>query len=187
MDPTERLERLATAGVELVVVEHFDDSVRQTPYDAFVAGISDRCRLVGIVMTPDSAFGHDREGTPGTVAELGAREGFEVIVVPPFALDGREVRSSDIRAAISLGDLAAAERLLGRPYAIVGQQVGDTIRPAMPVALPPPGAWPASIGPDRGPRTLHVSEGGVLRLEPPSPSRSTPDTLRVELGAAEHS
>jgi FAD synthase len=59
------------------------------------------------------------------------------VVVPPFALDGREVRSSGIRAAIASGDLATAERLLGRPYAVVGD-IDDAGRVtfAMPVALP---------------------------------------------------
>ena len=182
MDPAERLERLAAAGVELVVVEHFDDALRQTPYDAFVAGITDRCSLVGIVMTPDAAFGHDRAGTPRTVGELGVREGFEVIVVPPFALDGREVRSSDIRAAIAIGDLATAERLLGRPYAVAGDvDAAGLLTFPMPVALPPPGAWPSSIGPEREAGTLHVSEGGVIRVELPFAGGPMAGSIRVEL------
>ena len=41
-----------------------------------------------------------------TLAELGARDGFDVVVVPPFTLDGEEVRSSAIREAIVRGDLA---------------------------------------------------------------------------------
>ena len=35
-------------------------------------------------MTPDAAFGFERRGTPATLAELGARDGFDVVVVPPF-------------------------------------------------------------------------------------------------------
>jgi FAD synthase len=178
MDPAERLERLAAAGVEVVVVEHFDDALRQTPYDAFVAGITVRCRLVGIVMTPDAAFGHDRAGTPQTVGELGAREGFELIVVPPYAIDGREVRSSDIRAAIATGDLARAERLLGRPYAVAGN-VGATGRITfpMPVALPPPGTYRA-IAPGGARGTLSI-ESGTIVVSGPGPARG----LRIELVA----
>jgi riboflavin kinase/FMN adenylyltransferase len=180
MDPAERLERLEAAGVEVVVVEHFDDALRQTPYDAFIRGITARCRLAGIVMTPDAAFGHERAGTPATLTALGEVDGFDVVVVPPFDLDGREVRSSDIRSAIASGDLAGAERLLGRPYAIVGSVVGDSIRPAMPVALPPVGAWPVSIGPDGGAGTIEVTESGALRLEPDA-MPATADTVRIEL------
>jgi len=142
MDPAERLERLAAMGVDVVVIEHFDDALRRTPYDVFVRGIADRCRLAGFVMTPDAAFGHERAGTPSTLADLGRRDGFDVVVVPPFALDGREIRSSDIRGAIERGDLATAERLLGRPYAVVGEAdaTGRLTFP-MPVALPPTGEY----------------------------------------------
>src|SRR5436190_11238480 len=45
MDPDERLARLAGAGIEVVVVEHFDDALRQTPYDAFVRVIAERCMI----------------------------------------------------------------------------------------------------------------------------------------------
>jgi riboflavin kinase / FMN adenylyltransferase len=181
MDPQERLERLGALGVEVVVIEHFDDALRRTPYDAFIAGITTRCRLAGIVMTPDSAFGHERAGTPDAVADLGSAAGFDVVVVPPFQLDGREVRSSDIRSAISHGDLERAARLLGRPYAIVGEVVDGAIRPAMPVALPPPGAWPASVGPGGLAATLRVTDEDRLLLEPPLANVASLSAVRVEL------
>lgn len=165
MDQAERLERLAAAGVEVVVVEHFDDALRQTPYDSFVGGIADRCSIAGFLMTPDAAFGHDRAGTPATVTELGRREGFEVVVVPPFALDGREIRSSDIRAAIASGDLATAERLLGRRYAVAGDvDAAGRMTFAMPVTLPPPGTYRSAL-PDRGPVTLTIAGGEVIVSE----------------------
>jgi riboflavin kinase/FMN adenylyltransferase len=150
MDPAERIERLGGLGVEIVVIEHFDDALRRTPFDRFVAGITAACRLAGFVMTPDAAFGHERGGTPAALAELGRRQGFEVILVPPFTLDGREVRSSDIRAAIAAGDFETAARLLGRPYAVVGEGVEVGVARVaidfrMPVALPPAGEYDVRI------------------------------------------
>lgn len=159
LDPAERLARLEGLGVEAVVIEHFDDALRRTPYDAFVAGIATRCALAGFVMTPDAAFGHERAGTPAAVAELGRREGFEVILVPPFTLDGREVRSSEIRTAIATGDLAEAERLLGRPYAVRGSVRGGAVTFGMPVALPPAGAYDARVGGVRG--AVRVEAGAI--------------------------
>jgi riboflavin kinase / FMN adenylyltransferase len=166
MDPAERLERLAGAGVEVVVVEHFDEALRQTSYDAFVRGIADRCAFVGLVMTPDAAFGHDRGGTPATLATLGAVDGFEVVVVPPFEIDGREVRSSDIRRSIAAGDLDTAARLLGRPYAVIGRLDPDGRASfAIPVALPPPGVWPVAIGRDEHAGRLRIAGDGEVWLE----------------------
>jgi riboflavin kinase/FMN adenylyltransferase len=169
MDPDERIERLAALGVEVVVIEHFDDALRRTPYDAFVRGITQRTGLAGFVMTPDAAFGHERAGTPAAVAELGRREGFDVVLVPPFTLDGREVRSSDIRTAIATGDLVTARRLLGRPYAVSGNaSPNGAVVFAMPVALPSDGAYPTSAGvvTVRG-RTLDVPDApaGPVRVE----------------------
>ncbi len=94
--------------------------MRETPYDAFVERIRARVALTGFLMTPDAAFGFERRGTPATLAELGQRDGFDVVVVPTFGLDGQEVRSSTIREAVVAGDLTTAARLLGRPVTLTG-------------------------------------------------------------------
>jgi FAD synthase len=145
LDPDERLRLLADAGVEVIVVQHFDTALRMTEYDAFIHRITSRTRLAGLLMTPDAAFGHDRRGTPDAVEALGNADGFDLVAVPPFEIEGRSVRSSDIRAAIAAGDLARAEALLGRPYAIVGTLDGLEVRPPMPVATPPVGSYQARV------------------------------------------
>ena len=164
LDAGERLERLAAAGVEVTVVQHFDETLRQTPYDAFVERIRDRVRLSGILMTPDAAFGYERRGTPASLAALGERDGFDVVVVPPFTLDGQDVRSSAIRAAIVAGDLAGAAGLLGRPVTITGAVAGaldgrSRLDFALPVALPPDGEYAVRV--DGEATTLTVSDGAV--------------------------
>ena len=161
LDPGERLARLAEAGVEVTVVQHFDVSVRRTPYDAFIGRIEARTRLAGLLMTPDAAFGFERRGTPGALAELGARDGFDVVVVPPFELEGRSVRSSDVRAAIAAGDLDEAHALLGRELVLRGTIRDGVVTFAQPVALPPDGAYPCEA--DGVPATLEVA-GGAARV-----------------------
>lgn len=143
-DPEERLTLLSEAGVGVTVVQTFDVALRMTAYDEFIRRIGARAPLAGFLMTPDAAFGHDRGGTVETVTALGGTMGFDVAVVPPFELDGRPVRSSDIRAAITSGDLDGAARLLGRPYSVFGKatEIGVSrvsVLFPMPVALPPAG------------------------------------------------
>ncbi len=154
LDPEERLVRLAAAGVEVTVVQHFDEALRRTSYEDFVARIRERVELRGFLMTPDAAFGYQRHGTPETLGALGRRQGFDVAVVPPLLLDGRQVRSSEIRRAVEAGELAAARRQLGRAYSLVGERAADdpagrtarlTFR--VPVALPPRGRYRAAVGP----------------------------------------
>lgn len=174
--PDERLERLAAAGVEVTVVQHFDDVVRRTPYDAFVATIQAGTTLAGLLMTPDAAFGFERRGNPDTLAELGRAHGFDVVVVAPFSLEGRPVRSSDIRAAIASGDLASAEELLGRPVTLRGQLRDWTIDLGWPMALPPDGDYPCLVDGVSGELKLI---GGNLRLA--NPPRTVPGPVLVRL------
>ena len=165
LDPEDRITLLAAAGVAVTVIQHFDAALRQTPYDTFVERIRDRVELRGFVMTPDAAFGFERRGTPDALAALGRRDGFDVVVVPSFTIEGQDVRSSVIRTAIAEGDLATAERLLGRPVTISGI-VEDGIdvagglaplQPAMPLALPPDGDYAALIEGD--PTALRIEAG----------------------------
>jgi riboflavin kinase/FMN adenylyltransferase len=181
LDPQERLERLEAAGVTVTVVQHFDDALRRTPYDAFVERIRSRLTLTGVLMTPDAAFGFERRGTPLTLAALGARDGFEVVVVPPFTIDGHEVRSSEIRAAITAGDIDRASRLLGRRVTItgsIGQQVDGRARLefSLPVALPPDGEYDVRVG--GTPHALRIAGGDAYLLGQVPERRVT-----IELGA----
>ena len=168
LHPAERLDLLAAASVAVTVVQHFDEAVRRTPYDGFVGAISSRVDLAGFLMTPDAAFGFERRGTPEALAELGRRDGFDVVVVPPFTLDGRPVRSSDIRSAIGAGDLATASELLGREISVTGaarsDDGGTALEFDMPMALPPVGAYRASTNG----RTveLEIGEDGTARVRP---------------------
>ncbi len=174
-DPDERFARMEEAGVETVVVVHFDQRMRETTYDAFVSQIAARGPLAGFLMTPDAAFGYQRAGTPHALAALGREQGFEVVVVPPFELEGRAVRSTEVRAAIAAGDLELASALLGRLHTVVGEAVpdgeGSALVFALPVALPPDGRWEAMVETgDRGESATVELSAGRVRL--PGPGRT---------------
>jgi len=176
LDPGERQERLEAAGVEVTVVQPFDEAVRKTPYDAFVERIRARVALTGFLMTPDAAFGFERRGTPATLAELGQRDGFDVVVVPTFGLDGQEVRSSTIREAVVAGDLDTASRLLGRPVTLTGSIGGardgrTRLDFRLPVALPPDGDYDAGV--DGRPLRLRIERGDAYLLGDISSRRVT--------------
>jgi len=186
-DPQERLERLEAAGVDVTVIETFDRATRETPFDVWLGRIAAGVELAGLLMTPESAFGYERGGTPATVAELGRRLGYEVVVVPQFTLDGEPVRSSDVRAAIAAGDLPRAERLLGRRVTVVGTvgragRADTELEFGLPVALPPPGRYEAFVetaGGARRSRDLELDDGRVA-IRPAVPVR-TGARLGVEL------
>ena len=173
LHPDDRLERLASVGVDVTVVQHFDEAVRRTTYDDFIATVRRGTTLAGLLMTPDAAFGFERRGTPEAIAALGAEEDFDLVVVEPYVLDGAPVRSTDIRSAIGRGDLAGAQRLLGGPVSLRGTQHDGTVTFEWPMALPPDGDYRCRLdGRDVDASveggTVHVPDGsaeGTVRLE----------------------
>jgi riboflavin kinase/FMN adenylyltransferase len=66
-------------------------------------------------MSPESAFGHDREGTIELVRRLAAEEGWRLVETPLMEIDGERVSSARIRTLLADGRTTDAERLLGRP------------------------------------------------------------------------
>jgi riboflavin kinase/FMN adenylyltransferase len=124
MRVSEKCLALAALGVERLVVVRFDEAVRQQDPEEFVRRVLvGAARVRTVVVGEGFRFGRDRNGSVATLREAGAAYGFEVCTVPPVEVDGARVSSTRLRAALAAGDLATAERLLGRPYTICGRVV----------------------------------------------------------------
>jgi riboflavin kinase/FMN adenylyltransferase len=116
----ENLRLIAEAGIDHALPLRFDDGLRSLSPETFVARLAPAIALRALVMTPSSAFGRGRSGTPERLREIGGEQGFEVSVVEPLTVDGDVVSSSRIRAAIRAADLDTARELLGRAPELVG-------------------------------------------------------------------
>jgi riboflavin kinase / FMN adenylyltransferase len=175
-DPAERDARLADLGVDHLVVERFDADLAAQTAETFVGRIGSGRRLVALLMTAATAFGRGRGGTLLSMRVLGVAEGFSVVEAPELRAGGEVISSSRIRAAIGLGRLAEARRLLGRPYAVTGTVVrGDgrgrwlgfpTANLAFddPVALPPNGIYAARVAWGNDPMQPERQADGVASL-----------------------
>jgi len=103
----------------LVVIEN----VRSMPGEQFAELLSGDLEAAVVVVGHDFRFGRNGETTAPMLQQAGQRLGFAVDVVEPVHVDGERVSSSRIREALARGDLAQAERWLGRPYAMSGRVV----------------------------------------------------------------
>ena len=116
-----RLELLAAAGLDAVVVEPFTrDLACHTPnafIDAIVLrGLSARAIIVGY----DFSYGQGRTGTVDALRTHAGSAGVEVDIVAPVEVDGEVASSTRVRGYLKSGDLAKATRLLGRPWDVDG-------------------------------------------------------------------
>ena len=118
----EKAELAAQCGVDELYVCRFDAAFsRQTP-DYFIEELLHRRLDVRwLLVGDDFRFGARRAGDSERLVAAGARLGFSCQVMETVVEGGLRVSSSAVREALAAGDLALAERLLGRPYAISGR------------------------------------------------------------------
>jgi riboflavin kinase/FMN adenylyltransferase len=123
----EKLELLAGCGIERVHLCRFDYRFAQITAEDFIEriiarGLGARWLLAG----DDFRFGARRAGDLGLLKRSAPRLGVEVSALASFMQEGERVSSTAVRKALASGELARAERLLGRAYSISGRVVrGD--------------------------------------------------------------
>lgn len=120
----EKAERIASLGIDVLVVESFGGELgRMTPEEFAREILHSRLAARHVVVGYDFTFGRDRTGSPALLAELGRMIGFTVEIVPPVMRDGLIVSSSRIRDLLLAGRVREAEELLCRPYRLSGRVV----------------------------------------------------------------
>lgn len=116
----DKLDAMRAAGIERVIVQHFNEAFASQTPEAFIATLIDGCRARWLTVGDDFRFGARRAGDFALLAQHAARGEFELEQMPTIADGGERISSSAIRDALGRGDLARAQHLLGRPYAISG-------------------------------------------------------------------
>ncbi|GIQ68595.1 riboflavin biosynthesis protein [Xylanibacillus composti] len=183
----ERLERFAAMGVDRTYIVHFDEAFAKVSPERFVEEMLLPLRIHAVIVGFDFTFGHKGKGTVDTLRELG-RDRMRVEVVEPYHMEGDKVSSTLIRESLHMGNLARAERFLGRYYAIRGKVVhgegrGTTIgvptanvEVAMPYVIPTSGVYAvrAHVNGELHPGVMNI---GVK----PTFGGTGPDVLEVHL------
>jgi riboflavin kinase/FMN adenylyltransferase len=143
--PVTTRELVAQAGIEHALPLRFDRDLMALTPERFLDALAPALELRALVMTPESALGARRAGTPERMAELGRERGFEVVVAPLVELDGEPISASRVRAAVAAADLVTATGMLGRPPMVEGTVVhgdGRGRRLGFPTANLDPGYTP---------------------------------------------
>ncbi|MBS1118313.1 MAG: riboflavin biosynthesis protein RibF [Deltaproteobacteria bacterium] len=168
-----RIELLAEAGLDAVVVEPFTRELAGRSPHAFVDEVVVLAlRARAIVVGYDFTYGQGRAGTTDALKAHGARAGIEVEVVPVVEVDGIAASSTKIRDLLRGGDLASAGKLLGRRWDIDGVVVHGAQRgraigvPTANIApdgdlLLAPGIYAVTLAVEGGPPMAAVASLGT--------------------------
>jgi len=120
----DKLQALADAGIDRVVVEHFNAHfASMSPQDFVEKVLVQGLHVKWVMVGEDFCYGARRAGNLATLIEAGKKYGFQVESLPTVSSHGIRISSSEVRKALEQSDFALAERLLGHPYRISGHVV----------------------------------------------------------------
>ena len=129
----DKLRYLKQAGVDMVIVAKFDRTFANLPAQQFIEDwLVRKLNVKFLSIGDDFKFGVKRQGNFALLQQAGEQFGFTVEDSRSFCLDELRISSTAIREALANDDLTLAEKLLGRPYRILGRvihgnQLGRTI------------------------------------------------------------
>jgi riboflavin kinase/FMN adenylyltransferase len=116
-----RLELMAAAGLDTVLVEPFTRDLASLSPDAFIDRVViGALQARAIVVGYDFSYGAGRAGSTAALRAHGGRAGIEVAIVEPVEAGGIVASSTKIRRALEAGDLDAAQVMLGRRWDVDG-------------------------------------------------------------------
>jgi len=120
----DKLQSLAKAGADRVIVEHFNAHFAALSPQEFiekilVQGLHVKWMMVG----EDFRYGAKRAGDIAMLVEAGKRYGFQVETLPAVMNGAVRISSSEVRSALLDGNFSHAAELLGHPYTISGHVV----------------------------------------------------------------
>ena len=124
-----RIERIATAGANIVIIQRFTRAFSEISAADFVRRfLVEALGVHTVVVGHRVSFGHNREGTAESLQRFGTQYGFHVDIVGPVEVDGVVVSSSVVRHAIGAGDLDRARAYVGRAPSVAGRVVAGQRR-----------------------------------------------------------
>jgi riboflavin kinase/FMN adenylyltransferase len=178
LSESHKLSLLADAGMAATVQYPFTPAVAAVEPEAFLDEVigGSGITLTSVCVGANWRFGYRARGDLALLQRYGARYGFSVAGVPEVLDEGRPISSTRIRAAVAAGELATAERLLGRPFSIQGVvEHGKGIGTAelhYPTAnihaenqlFPPPGIYASRAHLRRPDGAREASYDGILYL-----------------------
>jgi riboflavin kinase / FMN adenylyltransferase len=118
----QKVELIAMANIDVLVVLPFTQELAATPAETFVDEVLiNKVGIHELVIGYDYAMGRNRQGNIDFLKEQGEKKGFPVTVVEPFYEDCMLVSSTKIRELVAEGRMRAVRKLLGRYYQLRGE------------------------------------------------------------------
>ena len=118
----EKWTALSRFSVTQMLILPFDKKLAAMSAQDFINNLLiDKLGIQYLVVGDDFRFGHNRQGDFDMLQQAGVENGFQVVNMHTFEIDGERVSSTRVREALQTGNLSYAEKLLGRSYRMSGR------------------------------------------------------------------
>jgi riboflavin kinase/FMN adenylyltransferase len=115
-----RLELLALAGADAVILEEFDSAFGALTARELLLRLRDELGIAALVRGFDHHFGSDRAG-PDELERLCAELNLRDRVLEPVRACNLIAKSQTVRELLAAGEVARAACLLGKPHRLLGR------------------------------------------------------------------
>ena len=122
----DKIRLIQAEGIDKVIALTFDKDLARLNARQFISLLQTHLHMRALVVGPDFALGHRREGDVESLRRIGEEKDFSVTIVPPLRIKNEVVSSTAIREALAAGDMPRVFRLTGRQYIIKGSVVPGT-------------------------------------------------------------
>lgn len=120
----EKKQLLQRLGVDLLVVQPFNEAFAQLTAEEFVSTILvQHLNVKKVIIGYDHRFGRNRTANINDMRLFGEKYGFAVEEISVQEVDEVSVSSTKIREALNKADVTTAEHYLGTPYSLTGTVV----------------------------------------------------------------
>jgi riboflavin kinase/FMN adenylyltransferase len=133
MDAATKTRLLQRLGIDVVITQPFTPEFARLAAEEFLPWLRARLGgLAGLYVGQNWRFGAGRRGDVALLVAEGRRLGLSVFSAPPVNFDGDAISSTRIRNLLELGEIEAANALLGYSYyaegpVISGRRLGRTL------------------------------------------------------------
>ena len=118
----EKVQALRRFRVDRILCMPFNSRLAAMPAEEYIRRVLvEGLAVKYLVVGDDFRFGKDRVGDFDMLRKAGEAFGFQVVNMHTFMIDNQRVSSTRVREALNKGELAEAERLLGRSYRMSGR------------------------------------------------------------------
>ncbi|WP_417430103.1 bifunctional riboflavin kinase/FAD synthetase [Halpernia sp.] len=129
----EKISLLEKNGIQNLFLQKFDDDFRNLTGEEFVRQILiEKLNVKYLIIGYDHTFGKDKSGDFNLLQKLSAELDFTVAQLPAVDFHDKHISSTQIRNALSNGNILKANEMLGYNYSlsgkvIDGKKIGRTI------------------------------------------------------------